>query len=217
MLIVSKFHDYYDTVMSQGVDKGTVYLRETREIDPDKHRRGYYFTEGKKGRRFEVGSGVVGFCGELYPFVAFEEYSQPTRYVYNEDAFQAAIFELGIATKDKRWSWGESKDMLDNKARPKHFDVGNHKALLPLFQEHKVPVFMKVSETLTLNPRLKTLGFQRIKDPFTAFQDVYMYVSGVIGSDRPVPVELTDEERAAKKGHDGKYSFRKPPGGGRWR
>jgi len=30
-------------------------------------------------------------------------------------------------------------------------------------------------------------------------------------------VEIGDKYKAIAKGHDGRYSFRKPPGGGRWR
>ena len=35
MLIISKFHDYYDCIIrTTGVDKSVIYKRTTEEIDP---------------------------------------------------------------------------------------------------------------------------------------------------------------------------------------
>ena len=59
---------------------------------------------------------------------------------------------------------------------------------------------------------MKNYRFVQIKDPPTAFQDIFMYIAGVIGITEPVTVKISDKELAKKKGHDGKYSFRKPPG-----
>jgi hypothetical protein len=95
--------------------------------------------------------------------------------------------------------------------------------LLKLFVEKNTPVFIYgdyldgkyrngKQKELIINPRLKDWGFQSIKDPVTAFQDIFMYISGVLGIPDPAMIKISDKELAKKKGHDGKFSFRKPPG-----
>jgi len=44
-----------------------------------------------------------------------------------------------------------------------------------------------------------------------------MFISGVLGVQVRPTVEISDKDKQAAKGHDGEYSFKKPPGGGRWR
>lgn len=64
---------------------------------------------------------------------------------------------------------------------------------------------------LVRNPRLEDLNFVERVDPFTAFQEINMYISGVLGqSDRPM-VKLTDKDILTKHGFDPKWGFRKMP------
>ena len=65
---------------------------------------------------------------------------------------------------------------------------------------------------LVTNAQLKDFQFAKMKDPFTAFQDIYMYISGVLGVDAKPMVQISDKDLAHKRGHGGKYSFKKPPG-----
>jgi hypothetical protein len=67
-----------------------------------------------------------------------------------------------------------------------------------------------------LNPLLKSIGFQTQKDPFTVFQCIQSYISGVIGIPEKPMVKVSDKDLAAKRGHDGPYSFKKTSKG-RWR
>jgi len=64
---------------------------------------------------------------------------------------------------------------------------------------------------LEINPVLKDYAFYKEFPPFQAFQEIDMFISGVLGTGAPETVEISDKEMAIKKGHDGKYSFRKRP------
>lgn len=67
-----------------------------------------------------------------------------------------------------------------------------------------------VTYRIQRNPSLKELGFYQVKQPFEAFQELSMFLGGVMGTgDRPM-VQLTDKEVHAKHGFD-KWSFRKLP------
>lgn len=57
---------------------------------------------------------------------------------------------------------------------------------------------------------LKDIKFAKAVDPFTAFQEISMWVGGVLPKDGPPMIEITDDKiKAAKHGMD-KWSFRKP-------
>jgi len=65
MLIVSKFHDYYDTAMGMGIDKTCVYNRTT--IETLSHSKRYVFEEYRQGHyMFQLTRYKIGFCGVIY-------------------------------------------------------------------------------------------------------------------------------------------------------
>lgn len=99
------------------------------------------------------------------------------------------------------------------------YEAEKHK-YMKLFAEHRVPLFtvdfkrtvfksMKTSYTITLNPNLSGLSFFKIKDSRQCFQDIYQYMSGVLGnSDKEIPA-VSDIDMVVAKGFDKRYSFRK--------
>ncbi len=99
--------------------------------------------------------------------------------------------------------------------KPKDFNY-----LKSLFFEHKVPIFIiynvysnKASndgQYLKLNPCLKDYNFQKAKDPYTAYQEIAQYISGVIGVNTPETVDISDEDKLWEKGFDN-WSFKKTP------
>lgn len=57
-------------------------------------------------------------------------------------------------------------------------------------------------------PTLTGLNFQRIFDPYRTFQEIHMYLSGVLGTGNPTIPEVPDKIMVEAKGFD-KWSFRK--------
>lgn len=102
--------------------------------------------------------------------------------------------------------------------------------LLSIFTDHKVPVFtlshydvnnhvygktvalpyQSGELHLILNARLEMLQFFRVKPVFDAYQEIYQYISGVLGVNAPKMVVLSEKDKIKKAGFD-KMSFRKPP------
>lgn len=70
------------------------------------------------------------------------------------------------------------------------------------------------SKVIIINPRLADVGFYKIVDAFTAFQEISMFLGGVLGVGAPKMVAVSDEVRAHKHGMD-KTSFRMPSPGDR--
>jgi hypothetical protein len=80
-----------------------------------------------------------------------------------------------------------------------------------VFLEFKCPVWLKRfysrSPDGVLNPRLEDLGFDRIRDPFSAFQDISMYLSNILIEQKPTAT-INDKYRIPQHGFDLKESFR---------
>jgi hypothetical protein len=88
-------------------------------------------------------------------------------------------------------------------------DVRENDAL-ELFIDHKLVSFVYDQREITLNPRLHDYNFQRIVGGVKAFQDIDMFISGVLGQPANPMIELTDKDRIQAHGFDDK-SFRKEP------
>lgn len=76
--------------------------------------------------------------------------------------------------------------------------------------EHRIPVMVFKEGMLEYHPCLKEYEFFKVLDAFGAFQELSMYISGVLGGTAPEMVEISDADRIHKHGFD-KWSFRKPP------
>jgi hypothetical protein len=212
MLIVSKFHDYYDVGMRQGMDKTVVYERKTVSIEGK-------FPSTFKYSPNEWRASVLAFCGKFYPFVYRVTEHKVDRIIWDvEEA-------VGALPKSKyRYYWDD--DRIDSEAGIRKFFDRKYPELERLFHEHRTPIFgfepakqrrwgsrkENPYESLVLSPNLKDIKFYKVKDPISAFQDIYMFVSGVLGAPAKKAKPIDDKIMAVSKGHDGEYSFKKPPG-----
>jgi len=63
---------------------------------------------------------------------------------------------------------------------------------------------------IEINPRLNKLNFQSVVDPYTAFQEIEMFVGSQLAVQRDPEVHVSDEIKAESHGFN-KWSFRRPP------
>lgn len=222
MLIVSDFHDFYDSISKMGIDKTVVYNRKTELLTHAIEIR-LPPTETTKNV-LEVQKFIIGFCGKLFPIVSIYRWATHTHSCFYtaDECLNLVGFRKQYKSKIMR-SWYGSFSLSDKAEVGKFFDPHTWHSLLPLFQQYKVPVFFvgnifeEHRKNLMLNPKLETFGFMKVKDPQSAFQDIYMYISGVLGIVTKPMIVVSDKCKQAASGHDGFYSFKRPPGGGKWR
>ncbi len=62
--------------------------------------------------------------------------------------------------------------------------------------------------TVQTNPQLKDIGFQKVKDAFTAYQEIDSYLSGVLGATVNPTIDVADVHRLEGHGFDKRTSFR---------
>lgn len=203
MLIVGGKRDYFDSIKTFGIDKTVIYNRkEERTIlkkGPGMYSGGFFHNDKFSATR------IIGFCGKLYPLL-----EKKGLIIYDKK-------EALKAVRNSRSLW------YDRELTACFSEYLNNPELLKIFVEKNTPVFIYgnyldgkyepgKSKELIINPRLKNWGFQSVKDPVSAFQEIYMYISGVLGVPERPTVKISDKEMAKKKGHDGEFSFRKPKG-----
>lgn len=212
MRIISRFHDYYDVVMKSGMDREVVYVRERKDIVLDDN-CGIDFSTRNASSNHVVNTVLLGYCGQIFKVYTVKvSWSFGDRlYVFHKyDEFEEfmRINSLGSSYdfRANRWWPGQY-------ARFEKFDTSK---LLDLFHKYQTPLFIvsyehhwrsKSKATITLGPSLKDLEFARVKDPFTAYQDIFQYVAGVLNRPENKMVEISDKDKVHKHGFD-KWSFR---------
>lgn len=228
MRIISDFNDYYDIGVSYGVDPNIVYERKERELTEKEVKQLFNFPEyerlrfrdvvnkivGKEvGRLFQQFRflEIVGFCGKWYFTWWDTERESP------------GCFPSGPLVTKYHWYWSDALEDKINKDRYTHKeDVSAIKELMrsspyegmDLFVTLGVPSIHIFSNgcneiKITTNPILKNLSFASVVDPWTAFQEVDMFVSGILGQPQPNTVDVNDETLRDAKGFDN-MSFKKP-------
>ena len=230
MKIISKFKDFYDPVAyAMGVDSELMYIRKTGGLDKDetealgieKHVRieiGSYgdprpYPGDKKKLIYEISTFFVGFCGKTYHGIRVDTYTSKLgigrsfdhEYYYGEDAKN---FLKKFDNTNRYWRHLRAKAAED-------FQFPQE-----LFSEHNVPVFLGEYErgevhpdfVVYTNPNLSEVKFVKVIDPYTAFQELSMYLGGVLRKQEPDMVEVSEKDKLLQHGFDPKYSFRKEPG-----
>lgn len=229
MLIVSKFHDYYDTALAHGIDKTCVYNRTTEKIkttNDDRvldckawHKKGDDPYRNKESEF--LFQAIVGVAGELHPLL-YHMFIDPddgaSTFMYDAESCKDFLDENFPETRahdnEKSFRWRWQMDMSDG-AIEEFFELEeDHKRFQRIFLDHKVPIFIarraRSYVVIETNPMLKDYGFMKVKDPYTAMQDIHMYLSGVIGMADRDTAEVGNDDRIKQRGFD-KYSFRRDP------
>jgi hypothetical protein len=224
MKIISKNRDYYDSAIGYGIDKERIFVRKSsthslpRDIDP-------IYIKGRKAtktRMINYTGYCLGYCGELIPIVLlqwekgndhnYNHYygcSTVDNYCYTADDVSKKAPDLPT----RRTFYGpepiSSKEWWDSA-------VENMQRFKPFFKDYNCAYFLVAGDEVELYPNLERLCFARLKDPYTAYQEIATYLFNDLAGDTKVHVPTGDDKVvAASKGFGHKYAFRKEPGTGR--
>jgi hypothetical protein len=222
MRIISSFHDYYDVGQSLGQDQSLIYIREEKEIENAGQqlpcltfRRNY----------IDIAPFIIGFCGKIYPVLQtkiWETNYIPTSLCFTLEDVDAYIHqhckkkavEIYHSKPEKCYKYRQNMPSRTSFEKYfAHYEVEKEKHKT-FFEKYGVPVFVVQVVWphdqchLTLNACLRRYEFFRVLDPYTAFQELQMYMGNIAQPDRSIP-KVSDRDLATAKGFD-KWSFRKP-------
>lgn len=235
MRIGGKLHDYYDRAMAYGIDETLYFHRETKPGPIEMAEKMVAAVQDAMGvqryfrsynSRFRITPAhvdliVIGFCGKLYPAMKFEisptssfadGHTAHEEYYYTDHDFEKFYAFL------KKPEFKRVGDLIDpltvSKMRRFIEVLSNLPHSDAEFIEHRVPYFkvefdVGQARTVDLCPRLADSQFYKAKDPFTAFQEISMYLGGVIPRQVPEMIQISDKDRIAQHGFN-KQSFRHP-------
>lgn len=238
MLIVNKGKkDYYDGVAgSTGIDKTIVYKRYPVEINKQKEMPKIFHHESmwrhnyknpflsignsdvdlKKSKKYEKAhSFIVGFCGKLYLGWKFHYKVKREGFALDENKTDI-IYGYKNAVEYLRENYWKH-NLEDDIKFIESYDPIN------IFREINAPVFIYDTdankklgryghfvnlELFIVNPILKDYEFYKVVDTFQAFQEIQMFLGGVLGADEKDITEIKDKYKISQHGFD-KWSFRK--------
>lgn len=191
------------------------------EVPQKKHRFGRVLWEGLDSR---LGFFVIGFCGHFFPCVKAQ---------HSRSTFDKGANDLFFFSGDDPGVIDEFVETLSSNAKPhesyiepakrkinRFLDL-EFKSSVELFHRLQSPIIVfnvtdcyRVDKdcniVLTVNANLADYKFFRVKDPFTAFQDIGQYLSGVLGNLEDSGSEISDQDMRDAKGFDD-WSFKKRP------
>jgi hypothetical protein len=235
MLIIAKKSekDYYDGVVgTMGIDKTLVYNRQIVEID--KKNIPVFLNNGKRswllsnhnlgGHSIKkeciyqsYGYFVVGFCGRLY--VGWKLYKE-IKSRFSTELSVNITYDFNFMDSILNSSSWHGK-FVDNYNRMINYDA------MQIFRDYKTPIFVydsdfdrtsigrgsgNGSERFIINPILSHYQFFKVFDSFQAFQEISMFIGGVLGLGEKEIIEVEDKYKIEQHGFD-KWSFRKEPKG----
>ena len=189
----------------------------------------------RRDSNFEyIDSHVFFFCGKIYvglhihlKYTAYKNSKNSSHWAYSYDDVERIMKKWGSKADIKEWKekdekrptwWGISTFLHTRTDIKRLFEYNGteRKDLIDLHHDMEIPV-MVVSQKkndgwrcagLTFNPMLKDYDFYKVVDAWQAFQEISMFISGVLGGNSPKMIEISDEVRIAKHGFND-LSFRK--------
>jgi hypothetical protein len=244
LIIAKKKDYYDGVAGTTGIDKTIVYDRQIIEVEENNipeffERKRYHFGRNDQSsfhNLFHHGLKkdlhivypnyahfVIGFCGKLY--VGWKLYSKGKEHYqgYN-DVITTITYDFENAKKlfePQTWGGRKFADDVNN--------IMNHDSI-ELFREFNAPVFVydgdygraSINERCSncnhpkffINPLLKEYQFYKVFNAVQAFQEIQMFLGGVLGRGEKEIVEVADKYKIAQHGFD-KWSFRKEPQNGK--
>lgn len=231
MIIHSDFHDYYDVVAkTTGVNRELRYHRTLIELEDGPKYNHWH-------RSDEL---TIWFCGKVVRVSVIRPPQANTVYAYSLDEADECIkahvknkeFEHYMGRRKRhpdslyRYNFRSRGDWYDDHGRLKAFFEGQGQGpsiaersmprvelfLAQLAEDYKAPIVThhRDRNIIRINDRLDRYDFVRAIDPYTAYQEIMMFISNIALPEKPIP-DVSDADMIIAKGFDPRYSFRKDP------
>jgi hypothetical protein len=236
MRIISKFHDLYDNCMAYGLDESVVYLRETSVIF-DNSKTSYYQDQTQHDLFKKLTSGprisehnkkdlkatfkliTIMLAGKAYGGVEITivkpgQHTIKTTF-YDQEGLVKFLAKYDMIYDDLNYKYivRWKRTGADDKSIAQHLELNGDPKFMELAVKLKLPVFMVVKDDryskVIKDPCLKDQDFYRALDHQTTFQEINMFLSGILAPENHPMVKIEDKYKIIEHGFD-KFSFRKP-------
>tara|TARA_Y100000034_G_scaffold8165_2_gene8949 strand:+ start:17497 stop:18261 length:765 start_codon:yes stop_codon:yes gene_type:complete len=198
-----------------------------------------YIRSAYSRSKFYLTEHIIGFCGKIYPVIELRKEATSDPVVcYNVEDVVNFINGAGFKKKEieefngagkKRYNyWRTNWHDPNKKTFEKFFAkcVEQHEQHEGIFLKSGCPIFVATyrdrwrhsrsvatptwkPSTITFNGELKGLGFYKIFSTALAYQEISMYLGGVLGTGNPPVPDVSNNDLIEAKGFNLKTSFRK--------
>lgn len=215
MRIISNFKDYYDGVAHQFFDKDLIYVRKEEIICDDIKeisKKLNLFSKDIRnptihfcGTFDSLYCSIIFFCGKSYPF--YHNYYIDKIFFTKEEVLEYS--ELAIGKRLYNWHDSSYKAneifALSEKSSNINTEYNSPIVVLTIDRDNNYNNKYK----LIKNYNLSKFNFANIIDPYTAFQEIFMFMNSIYRNEKVIP-EVDDKYKIQQHGFD-KFSFRKMP------
>lgn len=210
-------HDYYDCGLSLGIDPTVVLFRGKSKSIPVEQAGGSLLSKFLETRtysqQFHVRSVAVAFCGKIYRGAIAGLTGQDEGFWsaarLSEQAGRVKNMEVILHepwAERKKWTLEDYFTPTDASPALRDYMIRNKISILVEDNPDS-----KWGNEFKVNPfTLKQIGFAKAVDPYTAFQELSMWIGGVLGGVSPEIVTITDNKVLAENHGFDKFSFRGP-------
>ena len=225
MRIISNYKDYYDSL--QDYSDSTIWNRQYSFITDNEEGLNkvwkkldifsYYDKKYNKDSYTHILPLILGFCGQYYKYIIRIESLSSNSLQFDDELFNPNSknsYNLLDVSKENNIRKIFSSSFFDLDVSfllsENLFTRYNSPVILfvPLFFKDELRKQSSSIFHIIINPSLKKLGFSKKKDIQQVYQELDMFVSGVLTNkeDRP---ELSEKHRQGARFD--KYSFRRLP------
>jgi hypothetical protein len=215
-------HDYYDCALRMGIDP-TITLMRGKSRSIDAKRAGGSLLARKLTLKpqctystFGVGiqNIAVAFCGKVYRGAIGTPSVGKPEGLWSADRARTFVAQEKNRKIEVETHWRDEKMTLEQYFTP--FDAPP--VLWNYMIDNKISILVEEQTSrgeepiFSVNPfTLKKLGFAKAVDPYTAFQELSMWIGGVLGGASPETVTIKDDKVLIENhGFDNRFSFRGP-------
>lgn len=212
-------HDYYDSALSMGIDPTIVMVREKSKSILVKS-----VGESLLGiemalipSQVKVHRVTVVFCGRMYCGALVNHAGDygPIHTFWSASKLREYAAEVKNGKVGVYHPWYRRKSKAPMTVEDYFTPVDAPGNVRQYMIDHKIAILVQHDRGRTEEPYfevnpigLKQLGFAKALDPYTAFQELSMWIGGILGGTSPEIVRITDDKVLIENHGFDKHSFR---------
>jgi len=210
----------------RGEDHSHKFMVPTMRADVSIRRWGRSPITNRTGWEFSFYPFTVAFCGKTYPGIEIQYqkadyFGDPeAKCFYDFESYTEQLHRFGLEyTEGRRRSYAWDRDPKSSprcEDEVKEYFNKSGEDHVTFFAELRQPIVLcrydsrDTRLSVDINPVLADYDFYKVFDAYTAFQELDMFIGGIMSRDSNPMEEISDEKMRDKKGFDD-MSFKKAP------
>ena len=171
-----------------------------------------------KGKQYDGYNGIhhqiIMFAGKIYPMVCIhmeknEDRNTRDNWFYSMEEIEEFFEKYTMSFRHNRGRhfFGENSEKNLRNFFSTNYSVDSYTFLV----ENKISICVVSRDNIKFNVKLSDYDFYKKFDTYTAYQELDMWISGILSYPQNIMLEVDDKIKVTKHGFDNKYSFRTRP------